>query len=54
MEKFPRFSEKFRQAPFYAILDTGYVPREKLADKCGQLIEGGAKIVQLRAKKETS
>ncbi len=54
MGKSPKFSEKFRQAVFYAILDTGYVPHDKLADKCRQLIEGGAKVVQLRAKKETS
>ena len=51
MGKSPKFSEKFRQAVFYAILDTGYVPHDNLADKCRQLIVGGAKVVQLRAKK---
>jgi thiamine-phosphate pyrophosphorylase len=39
-------------AVFYAILDTGYVPREKLVDKCRALLAGGADIIQLRAKRE--
>ena len=41
-------------ATFYAILDTGYVPREKLVDKCRAILAGGADIVQLRAKHETT
>lgn len=39
-------------AVFYAILDTGYVPREQLVEKCRSLIAGGADIIQLRAKRE--
>lgn len=39
-------------ARFYAILDTGYVPRSRWSKVCRALIEGGADIVQLRAKTE--
>jgi len=46
-------SDSLRAAVFYGILDTGYVARENLRDKCRALIASGAKIVQLRAKKQT-
>lgn len=38
---------------FYAILDTGWVRREQWTEKCQQLIDGGADLIQLRAKKES-
>jgi len=38
---------------FYGILDTGYVSRENWVNKCQALIEGGAGIIQLRAKGES-
>ncbi len=38
---------------FYAILDTGYVGPDQWAEKCRQLIAGGADLVQVRAKAET-
>lgn len=41
-------------AVFYGILDTGYVPRENLVAKCRALLAGGADIIQLRAKRETT
>jgi thiamine-phosphate pyrophosphorylase len=40
-------------ARFYGILDTGYVDPENWETKCLALLEGGAGIVQLRAKKES-
>ncbi len=40
------------RARFYAILDTGYVPRERWSAVCRALLHGGADIVQLRAKRE--
>lgn len=40
-------------SPFYGILDTGYVKPESYISKCKALIEGGAGIVQLRAKKQS-
>jgi len=40
-------------ARFYAILDTGYVPRERWSATCATLIAGGAGLIQLRAKRET-
>jgi len=43
-----------RSARFYAILDTGYVPPERWTAVCRALLLGGADIVQLRAKSETS
>lgn len=46
-------SDKLRNATFYGILDTGYVARENIFEKCRQLVASGAKIVQLRAKKES-
>jgi thiamine-phosphate pyrophosphorylase len=41
-------------ARFYAILDTGYVPPARWTAVCRALLVGGADIVQLRAKRETS
>ena len=41
-------------ARFYAILDTGYVPRDRWTVVCRALLHGGAPIVQLRAKCETT
>ena len=38
---------------FYAILDTGYIPRERWRATCAALIAGGAGLVQIRAKRET-
>ncbi len=39
---------------FYAILDTGYVPRARWTSVCRALLRGGADLVQLRAKRETA
>jgi thiamine-phosphate pyrophosphorylase len=39
-------------ARFYAILDTGYVPRSRWTRVCRGLIEGRADLIQLRAKTE--
>lgn len=39
--------------PFYAILDTSWVRRDQWAEKCRQLLAGGADLIQFRAKKET-
>ncbi|MEM9226714.1 MAG: thiamine phosphate synthase [Verrucomicrobiota bacterium] len=39
---------------FYAILDTGYVPHNRLPDVYQALLRGGASIVQLRAKQEST
>lgn len=41
-----------RDARFYAILDTGYVPRSRWSRACLALIQGGADIIQMRAKLE--
>ena len=38
-------------SPFYGILDADYVNREDWVNKCRALIEGGAGIIQLRAKR---
>ncbi len=43
-----------RSARFYAILDTGYVPRERWTAVCRALLLGGAAVIQLRAKRETA
>lgn len=40
-------------ARFYAILDTGWVKPGEWTAKCRQLIDGGADLIQLRAKKES-
>lgn len=37
----------------YGILDTGYVPSELWVDKCQALLDGGADIIQVRAKDVT-
>ena len=46
-------SDTLRDATFYGILDTGYVARENLVEKCKQLIATNCKIIQLRAKKQS-
>lgn len=43
-----------QSARFYAILDTGYVPRPRWSSVCRALIDGGADIIQMRAKTETA
>lgn len=43
----------FPQASFYGILDTGYVTRDQCVEKCKALLNGGAGVIQLRAKKES-
>ncbi len=43
---------QLRSAHFYGILDTGYVPIDKWLDKFDALVNGGARIVQVRAKRE--
>lgn len=43
-----------RTARFYAILDTAYVPRTRWSRVCRALIEGGADMIQMRAKTETA
>ncbi len=45
-------SPALEEATFYGIVDTGYVAPEKLFSKCKMLADAGAKIIQLRAKKE--
>ena len=40
------------RARFYAILDTGYVPRSRWTRVCRALIDGGADLIQMRAKTE--
>ena len=47
-----QYYDYLRDAVFYGIVDTGYVPFEKIESKCAALRDGGAKIIQLRAKKE--
>lgn len=46
------FSNFLQDADFYAILDTSYVARENIAEKCAQILKGNVKILQLRAKNE--
>jgi len=43
---------QLRSTRFYGILDTGYVDQESWTEKFKALIAGGAKTIQLRAKKE--
>ncbi len=43
-----------QNASFYAILDTSYVQPEHCVSVCQQLLNGGAPIVQLRAKRQTT
>jgi thiamine-phosphate pyrophosphorylase len=45
--------DRLHAARFYAILDTGYVPRAKWRETCAALIAGGADVVQVRAKRES-
>lgn len=45
--------QKLRESVFYGILDTGYVAKDMMFEKCKQLIDGGCGLIQLRAKKET-
>lgn len=40
-------------SPFYAILDTGYVPKEQWIEKFKALVNGGSKLLQVRAKTES-
>jgi len=40
-------------ALFYAILDTGYVPRERWKQTAASLLAGGADLIQVRAKRES-
>lgn len=42
-----------RQGRFYGILDTAWIPRAQCLAKCKALLDGGAAIIQLRAKRET-
>ncbi len=42
------------RARFYAILDSSYVPRARWRETCAALIEGGAALVQVRAKRESA
>jgi len=44
-------AEKLRKARFYAILDAAYLVPAQFAPVCRAMIEGGADIIQLRAKK---
>ncbi len=46
-------SDSLREAIFYGILDTGYVARNDIFEKCRQLIASKCKIIQLRAKKQS-
>lgn len=42
-----------RNARFYGILDTGYVPDHLWEAKCRALLAGGADLIQVRAKRES-
>ena len=44
---------RLANAVFYGIIDSGYVDFANMRRKCQALIDGGAAIIQLRAKKET-
>ncbi len=44
------FPARFAHGRFYAILDTGYAPPERLAALAAAVLAGGADVVQLRAK----
>jgi thiamine-phosphate pyrophosphorylase len=46
--------QQFSNARFYAILDTGYAPVERLAALGRAVLAGGAEVVQLRAKNSTT
>jgi len=45
-------SPSLHSARLYAILDTGYVASDRWVSTCAALLEGGADLIQLRAKKE--
>lgn len=44
-------SARLSKAKFYGILDTGYLPVDKFPSMCSALLNGGADIIQVRAKK---
>ncbi len=46
-------SDSLHEAIFYGILDTGYVARDLIFEKCRQLVASNCKIIQLRAKKQS-
>ena len=46
--------KQLKKALFYGILDTGYVSRDQWVSKCQALLEGGADLIQLRAKQTSS
>lgn len=46
--------ETVTEARLYAILDSGYVPLERWRQTCGELLDGGADLIQLRAKNESA
>ncbi len=46
-------NQKLKDCTFYGILDTSYVAKDMMFEKCKQLIDGGCGIIQLRAKNET-
>lgn len=45
-----RLLEQLQQARFYGIVDAGYVEEPEMVQAAHELCEGGAKILQLRAK----
>ena len=46
-------SQVLKQARFYGILDSSYVGPRQWVAKCQAMLDGGADLVQLRAKRET-
>lgn len=53
MNNYSRQLAQLEAAHFYGILDTGYVDQENWIQKFDSLHQGGAKIIQVRAKKES-
>jgi len=47
-------SRDLRDTRFYAILDTGYVPRPAWKAMAARLLTGGADLIQMRAKRESA
>ena len=47
------FAERFRQARLYAIIDTTYLAGRNVVFYAKEMVEGGADVIQLRAKNET-
>lgn len=45
-----QWREQLQEARFYGILDTGYLREDEILPKCKALLDGGADIIQLRAK----